>query len=89
MTTALLNSDTQIYTHVNVYKTKVGNTFIHFYTDIIVKVVLGYIPQNWQFWDLNQSSLTPKYMLVPDRLSKYSLTLIQSVLRAFSIIDFL
>ena len=68
---------------------KVGNTFIHFYTDIIVKVILGYIPQNWQSWDLNQSSLTPKYMLVSDMFSKYSLTLIQSVLRAFSVTDFL
>ena len=89
MITTLLNSATQIYTHMNVYNTKVGNTFIHFYTDIIVKIVLGYVPQYWKFWDLNQSSLTPKYMLVSDRLSKYSLTLIQSVLRAFSIIDFL
>ena len=62
MITALLNSGTQIHTHMNVYNTKVGNTFIHFYTDIIVKVVLGYVPQYWKFWDLNQSSLTPKYM---------------------------
>ena len=69
--------------------TKVVNTFIHFYTYIIVKAVLSYIPQNWQFWDLNQSSLTPKYMLMSHMLSKYSLTLIQSVLRAFRVIDFL